>query len=130
MGDTGRCGDHPLRFQRNRVGRDAVEEAHAGAEEDGNQVDLDLVEQAGAQVLLSHLASTRDQHVLLACDGTRLSQRLVDAAGDEVERRAGARDDLLARVMREDEDRHLEGRLVAPPAACVRIVPPGALRRR
>ena len=48
MGDAGRRPDHPLRFQRRRVGRDAVEEAHAGAEEDRHQVDLDLPAAVGS----------------------------------------------------------------------------------
>src|SRR5687767_1018794 len=42
-------------------------------------------------------------------------ERLFDAAGDEVERGAALHLDGFARVMCEDEDRHVVWRVVAPP---------------
>jgi hypothetical protein len=44
-------------------------------------------------------------------------ERLVNAAGDEVERRSALHLQRLARVMREDEDRRVVRRILPPPTA-------------
>jgi hypothetical protein len=125
MGDVGRR-DHPLRFQRDRVERDAVEEADAAAEEDRHDVHLHDIEQTGPQVLLSRLAAAGDEDVLVTRGRARLLERRLDALGDEDEVGSALHRLGLARVMREHEDRAAERRLVAPPAVGPRIVLPGA----
>ena len=48
---------------------------------------------------------------------SRLRQRRLDPVGDEVEGRPALHLQRLALVVGEDEDRHVEGRVLAPPAA-------------
>ena len=67
---------------------DVLEEPRAGAEQDRRDVDLELVEQPGAEVLLRDLGAARDLDVLVAGGLAREVERGLDAVGDEGERRS------------------------------------------
>ena len=120
MGDGGRR-HHPLRFQLDRGRRGAVEEADAAAQQERHDVDLKFVHEPGCQALLDDARPAGEGDVQIAGRRAGLLDRRADAAGDEVERRAALLDERLALVMGEDEDGHVEGRIVAPPGVGVRI---------
>ena len=85
-------------------------------------MDLEVVDQARLQVLLGGARPAGDRDVLAAGCRLRLLERRLDAVGDERERRL-ALDQRLARMVGEDEDGLVEGRLVAPPALPRLIAP-------
>ena len=58
MGDAGSVDD-TRGFEVDVVGPEVVEQPDAGAEQDGDEVDLDLVEEAGPQALLGTAAPMR-----------------------------------------------------------------------
>ena len=91
-------------------------------------MDLELVEEPGAEVLLDDVRAARDLHVLVAGSGAGLLERGLDAVGDEREGRP-LQLERFARMVREDEDGMAERRLVTPPAVRFRIVLPRARRR-
>ena len=105
--------DHPEQFELH-VRADAGEEARAATEEDRDDVELHLVHQPGGQVLVDDVGASADEDVLVAGGLARLRERRLDFVGDEGERRVRERQ-RLALVMRDDEDRLVEGRVVAPP---------------
>ena len=111
-----------------RSGPDAVEEARAAAKQHRDDVQLQLVDESGRQVLVDDVGAAADEDVLVAGGLPRLLQGGLDAIGDEGERRVreGQR---LPLVVGEDEDRLVEGRVVTPPAL-PRIVAPRAAAGR
>ena len=102
----------------------SVEEARAAAQEDRRDVQLQLVDQPGCQVLVDDVGAAADEDVLVAGGLPRPLQGGLDSVGDEGEGRVreGQR---LPLVVGEDEDRLVEGRVVTPPAPPW-IVAPGA----
>ena len=80
MGDRGR-GDHPRGLERGRIQPEPVEQGDAVAEEHGSQVNLDLVEQAGLQVLLDGTRTAGNGHVLFTGSCPSLLERSLDAVG-------------------------------------------------
>src|SRR3954471_7353656 len=78
--------------------------------------DMRFVDQARLEKLAHGGHTAADAHVLAAGRALRLLERRVDAVGDEMERRAAAHLEGLARVVGENEDRAVVRRLVAPPA--------------
>lgn len=76
------------------------------------------------QVLADGLNAAADPHVLAIGGLARKAQRLVNAAIHEMEHRAAGHRQWSASVMREHEDRHVVGRVVAPPAPPA-VVGPG-----
>ena len=86
-------------------------------------MELHLVDETGAQALLRDVRAARDENVPVARRRARLREGCLDAAGDEDER-PSLQLERIALVMGEHERRDAEGRLVAPPAAGVRIVLP------
>src|SRR4051812_26948429 len=122
MRDARRGPDDAGRLE---VAGDVLEEPRAAAEQDRRDVDLHLLDDAGAQVLLRDVGPAADRDVLVAGRLARLRERRLGAVCDERERAAG-QDERLARVVGEDEHRVVEGRLVAPPAVRLRIVLPRA----
>src|SRR5438046_3210831 len=62
------------------------------------------------------MGAARDMNVPVAGAGPGLPQRRFDSVGHKVERGATVHHEGFARVMGEDEDRYVVGRLVAPPA--------------
>lgn len=86
---------------------------------------MQFVDEAGAQVLLDGGSASAEADIfsLSGVDGSL--QRAVNAVGDEVEGGASFHGEGRARVMGENKNRHVVGRVVAPPAfPCV--VEPGA----
>jgi hypothetical protein len=65
-----------------------VEEASAAAEQHGNDVELELVEEPRRQVLIDDLSAAPEHDVLAAGGFPRPFERGLDPVGDEVERRA------------------------------------------
>src|ERR1700754_422793 len=89
-------------------------------------MDVELVERAGRDRLLDGGAAAVDLDGLLAGGLAGQFQGLVEAFGHEVEGRAALHLQRFARVVREDIDVVVEGRVVAPPAAAVFVLLPGA----
>jgi hypothetical protein len=52
VGDVGRGLDHPGGFELDPRRIEIVEQAHTTAQQHGHEVDVDIVEQPGVQVLL------------------------------------------------------------------------------
>jgi hypothetical protein len=73
-----------------------LEQPDAAAEEHGGDMDLNLVEQPGLEVLLSDVRATGHRDVLVARGRPRLLERGFDAVADEGERRSS----LLGRSAR------------------------------
>jgi hypothetical protein len=84
---------------------------------------MQLVEQAGVQVLLDRRSSTAEPDVLaLGCVESAL-QGFLDPLVDEVERRSPLHLEGRARVVRENEDRVVIRGIVTPPTLPVAVVP-------
>lgn len=88
----------------------------AGAEQDRRDREMHLVDQAFLQILPDRGDAAADPHILVLGGRLRLFERRMDAVGDEVKRRAAFHQDRRPLVMGEHEDRHVIGRVVAPPA--------------
>ena len=73
-----RRGDRPNELETSEVS-DAFEQSLAGAEKDRYQVNLHLVDQAGAQVLPGSARSTRKRHIQPARGLPRQLERFRDA---------------------------------------------------
>ena len=65
MRDTGRL-DHPRDLQLDRLGAETLEQSDPVTDHHWHQVDLELVEEAGLQVLLDDVRAARDRDVLVA----------------------------------------------------------------
>jgi hypothetical protein len=77
-------------------------------------VDVELVQEAGSDVLLDRLRAPADPHVLGAGRGARLFECGLDPVGHEDERRPTLHLERVARVVHEHEHRVVERRVVAP----------------
>src|SRR5215203_5400437 len=106
---------------------DVVEQALARAEQHRGDVEDELVDDSGGQRLAHRRGAAGDVDAATFGDGGGLLEGGVKAIGDEVKGRAARHLDRVARVMGEDEDRRVVGRLVAPPAAPV-LIPAAANR--
>jgi hypothetical protein len=107
-----------------QVRADSVEQTRAVAENHRSDVQLELVDEAGRQVLVDDLCAAADHHVLAFGCLLRLRERGFDSLGHE--REGGVRKrQRLALVVGDDVDGHVEGRIVAPPTV-PGIVAPGA----
>src|SRR4051794_2595268 len=115
-----RRGRDPRVDERERAR--AVEQPPPRAEQDRRDVEEELVHDARAEALLRDLGAAGDVDGAL----TRGRTGLLDRGFDAVHEGEGRirEDERLARVVRDDEDGHVERRLVAPPAVRVRIVLP------
>src|SRR5262245_32499267 len=96
-------------------GSHVVEQPRAASEQNRNDRDDDLVEQTGREVLLRDGRAATESHFLLSGCRPRLLERRLDPVRDEVERRSTLHLHRLARMVREDEDRVVERRIVSPP---------------
>ena len=99
--------------------RDAIEEPLTGAEQDGDEVEDELVDHACRKRLAHGRRAAGDVDSAITCGLRGARERGVEAVADEIERRPARELDRLLLVVREDEDRRVIGRLVAPPAAPV-----------
>src|SRR5919198_2354209 len=95
--------------------RHAVEEALAAKQENGDEVEDELVEDASRQNLPNGGGAAGDVDASLACDGRRALEGRVEAVGDEVERRPAGHVDRLVLVMRKDKDGSVVRRVFSPP---------------
>ena len=93
-----------------------VEETCAIAQKHGHDVDIHLVNQAGLQVLLGHGGAAAQGDVFAPPRVLGPLKRCADPFGDEVEGRAALHFERIPAVMRKDEDGHVEGRILSPPA--------------
>src|SRR3954470_23931148 len=82
----------------------ALEQPLPGAEKDGGERYLHLVDQTGLEVLLGNVRSARKRHILSFRASARLLQRGLDAIADEGEDVPVFQGERRARVMREYED--------------------------
>ncbi len=100
-----------------------VEQPFAAVEQDGHDHQVQVVDQAGAEVLLNGGDTTAESDVLsvggLACS----FEYRVDTVIDEVERRPALHGDGRTGVVGEDEHRMVEGRIIAPPAGPFVLTP-------
>ena len=103
---------------------DAAQEMLPRPEQDRANGQVELVDQAGAQILPDRRHAAAHPDILPAGRGPRLRQRGVDALGDESELRAAGHPERRPRVMGQHEDGRVIRRLVAPPALPA-VVRPG-----
>jgi hypothetical protein len=75
--------DHPRALQVNRPGAEVVEQADAASEQDGHQVDVDLVQEPRPEALL-HDAGGAHAHVLIAGNRFGLLEGAFQAVGDDL----------------------------------------------
>jgi len=95
---------------------DPVQQMLSGAEQDRRDGQLHLVDQAGAQVLSNRGNAATQSNVEAARGFPCPLERRVNAISYEMENCPASHLDRGTRVMRQDEDRCVVGRLVAPPA--------------
>src|SRR4029453_11332939 len=93
-----------------------LEQPRAGAEREWHNGQLQLVDQAGGEVLVDGGRAALDRDIALASRSACLCQCRLNSVGDEVVRGAAVHRLRLARVVGEYEDRGVERRIVAPPA--------------
>src|SRR3954452_20760959 len=91
-------------------------------------MELDLVDESGRQVLVDDVGAAADEHVLIPGCLARLRESRLDPVGDEGEGGVGE-SQRLPLVVRQDEDRLMEGRVLAPPALPGVLAPGAALGR-
>jgi hypothetical protein len=88
-----------------------------GSEGDRDDVEVELVEHPGCEVLLHRARAARDRQVLVARGRPGVIERGLDPDGDEREGGAAPHRQRLAPVLGEHEHRHVVGRMSAPPAS-------------
>src|SRR5215468_2381195 len=93
--------DHVEDFQLDVVAADVLEQAGAGAQQDRDQVDADLVDEAGPQQLLTD-AGAEDVDILAAGGGCCAGQGFARALDEGVHASLGH---LWRRAVRDDERR-------------------------
>src|SRR5918998_316575 len=106
------------------VGAEPVEEPRTAAQHQRDHVQLKLVDQARRQVLVDDTGAPADHDVLPGRGPPGLVEGRLDPLGYEGERRVRERQ-RLPPVMGEHEHRHVERRLLTPPAGPL-LVAPGA----
>src|SRR5262245_8141693 len=121
-------GLHRAELFKPYLGANAFQQSLAFAEDHRGEVQMELVEQTGGEVLTDGAGSTGDQDVLVARRLARLLESGFDSVGCEVEGRASHHLHRLALVVGEDEDRGVVGRIVAPPARPGAVLPRAANR--
>src|SRR2546430_9798772 len=112
MRHAGRVDD-TAELQRHVRDREVLEEARPRAEQDGDEMELELVEQSRRQRLLADARAAGDLDVLPPGDRESLLDGGFDAVGHEGERRSSLLRHGVAPVARHDEHGHAEGRIVA-----------------
>ena len=85
------------------------------AKENGHNVDVHFVDQAGREVLLGDIRTAAQIDVFPPGSVFGLLQRRVNAFSDKVKSCSTLHFKRIAGVMRQHEDRHVKRRIVAPP---------------
>src|ERR1700722_17796794 len=111
-----------------RMQIEAGEKVLAFAQQRWTHRQMQLVNKTGAQKLTERRYAPAKPYILVAGRRLRLSQRGLDAVGDEMEHGAAFHRNRRARVMREHEHRHVVRRFLAPPAFPVFVRPRSAHR--
>src|SRR6266516_948667 len=106
--------DHPHGFEFNGLRTHPVEQSDAAAEQHGDEVELQLVKQSSLEELSNDVRAAPQQDILVTCGCLRLGAGACNATGDEGVGRASLLDQGLARLVGDDEDRHVEGRVLPP----------------
>src|SRR3954453_19101295 len=106
-------GLHALVAERAQV--EAVEQLLAAAEEDGRDDEVQVVDQARLQELPDRRDASAKTDVLPLRRFTRLLQRRFDPVRDETEFGAALHDEGCARMVSQNECRHVIRRLLTPP---------------
>ena len=94
---------------------EVAKDAFSAADEDGGGDEMHLVDEAGAQILLDGGGASAEANIFTVGGVDGLLERAVNAVGDEVEGGASFHNERLARMVGENEDGHVVGRVVAPP---------------
>jgi hypothetical protein len=105
---------HPAHLLELEVAN-VLEQPLAATEQDGDEVELELIDQAGGEILLDEVGASPEEHILAAHGVPRLLERGLDPIGDEDEGGASLHLQRLAGMVGEHEDRRVEERVVAPP---------------
>lgn len=115
-------------FETERRQIDSREHRFAAAENDGGDREVQLVDQPALEILPHGGNTAADLDVFAAGGRLGLFQRDLDPFGDEMKNRAALHRDGIARMMGEDEGRHVIRRIGAPPAFPFVIGPVAANR--
>ena len=107
--------DGPRAFIAQRLQVDSIQEMLSRTQHDRSNRQVQLVDEAGPQVLANGGHAAAEPHVASARCFDRLLQRGVNALGHEPKLRASRHPERRPRVMRQDEDWGVIGRLIAPP---------------
>src|SRR3954453_6763110 len=94
----------------------SVPEAYASAEQDWDHHRVHVVDESGSKEVADRGGTSADAHVLAVRGRSGGLERLGRRRVEEVERRAALHLNRRARVMGEDEDRRVEGRVGTPRA--------------
>src|SRR5512133_3535777 len=105
--------DHPRALQVDRPGAEVVEQSDAAPEQDGHQIDVDLVQESRSEALL-HDARSAHADVLVAGDRFGLLEGALESVGDERERRPFVDPRWWDRAGHY-KDRHIQGVFATPP---------------
>src|SRR6185369_1180557 len=98
------------------------------AEQDRRNCNVQFINEAFTKILLDCVRSTADAHVLSGSGLACAVQRLANASGYEVERRAAFHLDGRTRMMGQDEGWHVIRWVVSPPAFPVFVRPVATIR--
>src|SRR5260221_3706698 len=109
------CGDRPNELEPVQVVSDTSKQALAAAQECRHHSDLDLVHEAGRQVLRRRPGAAREGYIPPSGGSSRLIERCLDALGDERERGPTLEREWRASVLREHEHRMVERWVDSPP---------------
>ena len=93
------------------------EERLAATEEDGRDDEMHLVDEPGVQILPDSGCASAEADVAAARRLLGTGKRGLDAVGDEMEDRAALHFQRRPRMVGEDEDGNVIGRIFAPPAS-------------
>src|SRR5690606_14046786 len=99
------------------------EQGFPGAQQQRRDGELQLVDRPRAQVLPQRRDTAADAHVPALRGLERERPRALEAVGDERKGRAAAHGQRRTCIVREDEDRAAERRLVAPPTGPALVGP-------
>jgi hypothetical protein len=102
---------------------DMIKQSFAGAQQDGHDHQVELIDQAGPQVLLDGRHATAKPDITLASGIAGPFQRRPDAIINEVECRSAVHREGWPGMVGEDEHRVVVRRVLAPPASPLAVAP-------
>src|SRR5262249_51922418 len=103
----------------------SVQEMHPGSKQDGAHDQMQLVDQAGTQILPNGGNAATHADVTPARSGACLLEGGMNTFCDEPKLRTSGHLERRSRMMGEHEDRHMIRRLLAPPSLPT-LIPPAA----